>query len=160
MSNPEQKEVERLAASLDDRAKYGLHVSCRMMVDTAAMLRALHARAEALQEDWSEAAAVLSEDEPAIGTLAQMVSETAGSLAASRLHLRNEIAAHNATKAALTAARAEAATLAKALKPFADRVFNDNGDMAVSDRHLVPMEAFCDAYLARRAALTGEAGHG
>lgn len=55
----------------------------------------------------------------------------------------------------------------RALKPFADRVFNDNGDCTISDQHLLTGADFTNAYQAHgklRAALsaapTGEESNG
>lgn len=47
----------------------------------------------------------------------------------------------------------------RALEPFSDRVYNDNGDCTVTDTHLCGYEQFTDAhfaYKAIRAALKGE----
>ncbi|MDP2355189.1 MAG: hypothetical protein Q8M31_03905 [Beijerinckiaceae bacterium] len=53
----------------------------------------------------------------------------------------------------LAAAEACNAALVKALKPFAIRVYNDNGDISVSNTHTLESEDFIRAYFAHRAAL-------
>jgi chromosome segregation ATPase len=55
----------------------------------------------------------------------------------------------------------EIARLKGALKPFAARVFNDNGDVTVQNRHEASDEAFVAAYFAlrqARSALSGQPG--
>lgn len=54
----------------------------------------------------------------------------------------------------LAAAEAERDAMRKALKPFADAVFNDNGDMTVN-LAAPTSEDFIAAYFCRRAALKG-----
>ena len=161
-SSPTREEVEAVLVALDEATKEGAGPLAPRCED---MLRALLARAEAaererdaLRDEWEEIAAGITTEIPEVGALWPMVSEINGSLCAVRKIFRNEVEAHNRTEAERDAARAEAARLRRALKPFAARVFNDNGDMTVSGTHLVPTEAFCDAYLALRAALAGEAG--
>ncbi len=61
---------------------------------------------DALRDEWREIAAGLTTEEPEVGALWPMVAEVSGSLAAVRLHLKNEVAAHNATKAERDAANA------------------------------------------------------
>jgi len=41
---------------------------------------------------------------------------------------------------------------ARALKPFADRVFNDNGDYTISDTHTLAPHDYCNAQAAERKA--------
>lgn len=52
------------------------------------------------------------------------------------------------------------AVLEQALRPFANTVFNDNGDMTVSDTHLLKHEDFAKAYYALRSAIDVDAGLG
>lgn len=77
----------------------------------AAANERLERERDALREEWREIAAGLTTDEPEIGELWPMVSEVSGSLTAVRQYFKNEIAAHNATKAQRDAATA---ALAKA----------------------------------------------
>ena len=57
---------------------------------------------------------------------------------------------NEAFQATLDAKNAEIARLRAALKPFADSVFNDNGDMTVSMSHPT-YDNYCDAYFAMRS---------
>lgn len=69
-----------------------------VLADEVRRLRAANAQL------WREIAAGLTTEEPAVGALWPMVADVSGSLAAVRLHFRNEVAAHNATKAERDAA--------------------------------------------------------
>jgi hypothetical protein len=77
-------------------------------------------------------------------------------LSADLIRLRAEVATLRASEARMR----EALEMAdRALKPFADTVFNDNGDCTISDTYLLTDVDFCNAYSARniaRAALQGE----
>lgn len=66
---------------------------------------ALIAERDALRDEWEEIAAGLTTEQPEVGALWPMVSEVSGSLAAVRLHFRNEVEAHNRTKAERDALR-------------------------------------------------------
>lgn len=76
---------------------------------------------DALRDEWEEIAAGITTEQPEVGALWPMVSEISGSLAAARNLFRNEVAAHNRTKAQRDAATAERDRLAEAL----DRFLND-----------------------------------
>ena len=77
-------------------------------------------------------------------------------LSADLIRLRAEVATLRASEARMREALERAD---RALKPFADTVFNDNGDCTISDTYLLTDVDFCNAYSARniaRAALQGE----
>ena len=72
---------------------------------------------------------------------------------------RDDLAAHVAAEVAKARMREALERADRALKPFADTVFNDNGDCTISDTYLLTDVDFCNAYSARniaRAALQGE----
>ena len=77
-------------------------------------------------------------------------------LSADLIRLRAEVATLRASEARMREALERAD---RALKPFADTVFNDNGECTISDTYLLTDVDFCNAYSARniaRAALQGE----
>ena len=77
-------------------------------------------------------------------------------LSADLIRLRAEVATLRASEARM---REALERTDRALKPFADTVFNDNGDCTISDTYLLTDVDFCNAYSARniaRAALQGE----
>jgi len=83
----------------------------RLHNEQAAVLRALSAanarlerERDALRDEWEEIAAGITTEQPEVGALWPMVAEISGSLAAVRLHFKNEVVAHNATKAERAAA--------------------------------------------------------
>ena len=57
------------------------------------------AERDALRDEWEEIAAGITTEQPEVGALWPMVSEELGNLAAVRNLFKNEIAAHNRTKA-------------------------------------------------------------
>lgn len=57
------------------------------------------AERDALRDEWEEIAAGITTERPEIGALWPMVSEVSGNLAAVRNLFRNEVGAHNRTKA-------------------------------------------------------------
>ena len=54
---------------------------------------------DALRDEWEEIAAGITTEQPEVGALWPMVSEINGNLAAARNLFRNEVVAHNRTKA-------------------------------------------------------------
>lgn len=63
-----------------------------------------------------------------------------------------------ATRAELAQARADAQAAVAALKPFADRVFYDNGDCTVTDTHTLKAEDFIRANRTIRAIASPSGG--
>lgn len=59
----------------------------------------LTAERDALRDEWEEIAAGITTEQPEVGALWPMVSEVSGNLAAARNLFRNEVVAHNRTKA-------------------------------------------------------------
>jgi len=57
------------------------------------------AERDALRDEWEEIAAGITTEQPEVGALWPMVSEINGNLAAARNLFRNEVVAHNRTKA-------------------------------------------------------------
>ena len=69
-----------------------------------------------------------------------------------RVAVAERATAAEAANAALTA-RSEALVVAnRALKPFADRVFNDNGDCTISDTHTLTPADYWNAQIAERVS--------
>lgn len=57
------------------------------------------AERDALRDEWEEIAAGITTEQPEVGALWPLVSEVSGNLAAARNLFRNEVVAHNRTKA-------------------------------------------------------------
>ena len=84
------------------------------------------------------------------------VKQSVDTICADLIALRAEVATLRASEARM---REALERTDRALKPFADTVFNDNGDCTISDTYLLTDVDFCNAYSARniaRAALQGE----
>lgn len=79
------------------------------------------AERDALRDEWEEIAAGITTEQPEVGALWPMVSEVSGNLAAARNLFRNEVVAHNRTKAERDRMRAAHEENARVL----DLLFND-----------------------------------